>query len=284
MNRVVSGKVEPVRRSYNKSKNNIPKVYVVGAGVRGRKHLTLEAISYLRKASLVLFFPFESISSEWLVDGLGVSMVESLAPLYQDGAVDAENYKRIINRIISAAQEFGSVAVLVPGHPRVGVSWVRELERRELEGQIQILVVDGISSFDTMITDLGLDPLENGAVVVDANRLLLYRLQLDPRLDYYIYHICSVGTSRTNYSNPALDNKLHYLKQWLLQSFPSNHEVMLIQSSTIQGKSSVLATCPLQELENISSLITFATSLFLPGLRISSKPIDKEFLALLAEK
>lgn len=265
------------------SKSFVPNVYVVGAGVRSRKHLTLEAISYLRQASVVLFFPFESISSEWLEDSLGVSKAESLASLYQDGSVDIDNYTRIANKVLEAAQEFGSVAVLIPGHPRVGVSWIQDLECFEREEKIQLRVVDGISSLDTMLTDLGRDPLEHGAVVIDANRMLLYRLQIDPRMDYYIYHICSVGTSKTNYSNPSLGNRLDLLKQWLLRSFPEDHEVMLVESSKIPGKNAVVATCSIGELESLTPLITFATSLFLPGLSPISGPIDNEFLALLKE-
>ncbi len=36
-------------------------------------------------------------------------------------------------------------------------------------------VVNGISSFDFMLTLLQLDPIEQGTVVVDANRLLLFK-------------------------------------------------------------------------------------------------------------
>ncbi|WP_206918487.1 SAM-dependent methyltransferase [Alicyclobacillus suci] len=169
--------------------NNTPStpiVYVIGAGIRGRKHLTLEAISFLKQASLVLFFPCETISKDWLENNLGVACAESLHALYQDGARDEDNYTRIVNRILESANEVSTVAVLMPGHPRVGVTWIADLEIAKYNGNIQLRVVDGISSVDTMISDLKRDPLEHGALIVDANRILLYNLNLDPRLDHYI--------------------------------------------------------------------------------------------------
>ena len=270
-------------KTSNEIRNSVPRVFVVGAGIRGRKHLTLEALTYLRQASVVLFFPFDSITSEWLEKDLEVAKSESLAPLYQDGSVDVDNYDRISKKILETAQEFGSVAVLIPGHPRVGVSWIQDLEYYDREVKIRLKIIEGISSFDTMLTDLGRDPLEHGAVVIDANRMLLYRLNLDPRMDYYIYHVCSVGTSRTHFSNPALNNRLDLLKNWLLRSFPPNHEVELVQSHTISGKRAIVGTCPLKELEKLTPPITFGTSLFLKGVKPSPESLDKEFLAMVTK-
>jgi uncharacterized protein YabN with tetrapyrrole methylase and pyrophosphatase domain len=177
----------------------------------------------------------------------------------------------------------GSVTVLIPGHPKVGVSWIQDLEKYEYDTEIELKVIDGISSFDTMLTDLRRDPLEQGAVVIDANRMLLYRLNLDPRMDYYIYHVCSVGTSRTHVSNPSLDNGLDLLKSWLLRSFPSDHEVTLVQSDIISGDRSAVETCLLKELEKLASSITFATSLFIRGVQPSFESLDKEFLAMVKQ-
>lgn len=171
--------------------------------------------------------------------------------------------------------------MLVPGNPRLGVSWIDDLEKSKHDGLIQLRIVDGISSFDTMITDLGRDPLEKGTVIIDANRLLLYQLKLEPRMDYFIYHVCSVGTTKTNYSNPSLDNRIDLLKNCLLKSFPPNHEAILVQSGMVPGKGKILTTCSINELENITSKITFSSSLFIPGLQRSTK--DNEFSALLRE-
>ena len=49
----------------------------------------------------------------------------------------------------------------------------------------EIEIIDGISSFDVMMTYLGIDPLEQGTVLLDANRLLLFQYGLEPtRLDW----------------------------------------------------------------------------------------------------
>lgn len=264
--------------------DTVDKVFVIGAGIRGKKQLTLEAIARLRNVGNVLFFPCESITYDWLVNDLCLTRVESLEKQYQDKGIDQENYSRITNRVLQSCHEFNEIAVLVPGHPRVGVSWIHNLEKAHIKGEINLKIIDGISSIDTMISDLGRDPLEHGSIIIDANRMLLYRLKIDPRIDHYVYHVCSVGTTQTNMSNPSFQNKLDLLKNILLEYFPKDHQVKFVQSGTVTMEGASILTFPLEKLDEMVYHVTFGTTLYIPGLSFSKKDIDPDFLSILYSK
>ncbi|UAK15813.1 SAM-dependent methyltransferase [Sporolactobacillus terrae] len=269
-----------IAHPYNmNSIDTLPVVNILGTGVRGAKQLTLEVIDVIRKSSKVLFFPFEKINKNWLENFLNVPDPENLGDLYKEGARDQDNYRRITERIVEKARNFGDTAVLVPGHPQVGVSWIKNLQKLEEKGEIYLNKFDGISSFDTMINDLSRDPLDYGAVILDANRALLYQLHLDPRMDYYVYHICSVGNERTEYSNLSLHNHLNLFKNFLLKTFPPDHKVKLIRSINKNGKQAIVTNCPISDLEKLSDFITVDSSLFIPGTPVEI--INNKFLNVL---
>ena len=242
-------------------------VYAVGAGVRGIKQLTLESISILSKVDKVLFFPFETITSDWLHDKLKLKNVESLANLYVDGDTDWNNYDRVTKHIIENAANYQEIAVLMPGHPRLGVSWIKKLNNIKNKYKIDLVCIEGISSFDTMFNDMSKDPLDQGSVLIDVNRMLLYELIIEPRMDYYFYHICSTGNTKTNFNNPSLGNNLDLLKNYLLKFYENEHEIILIESKRKNSQNSIAYKTTVENISDLKDHISVATSLFIPGIK-----------------
>lgn len=144
-------------------------ITIVGGGIMSLSQLTLEGLNALQNADKILTFQSDPV----LFERFGIRNLESLAPLYWDGAADEDNYARITRKIEQDADLHQNVAVLLPGHPRVGVTVVQSLVHRS-----DVRVLPGISSFCTMINDLGVDPLERGSVLIDVNRLLLFDLKI----------------------------------------------------------------------------------------------------------
>lgn len=256
--------------------DTLPMVNVVGLGVRGRKQITLESLNIIRNSSFVLYFPIEHKLHNWLIEYLDVKNLESLESLYRHGDIDIENYMRITDKIINISKEFGDVTVLLPGHPYVGVTWIKMLNKLASDEVIRLNIFDGISSFDTMITDLKIDPLDHGATIIDANRLLLYKLKIEPKIDLFIYHICSVGNSKTEFNNITQNNHLNSLQVYLENYFTLNHKVVLIGSNS-NSNNGLIIECKLKDLNTLANDINVATSLYIPGLDTSLDDIDKTF-------
>ena len=247
-------------------------VRVIGFGIKGFSQLTLEAVEELKQAKKILYLG----RRDSYFDKIGLESTESLLSLYKNGASDVENYDRIFSKILKDAEIYGDIAMLYPGHPRVGVTVLQWLTKIAGEGRIQLRVLPGISSFDTMMNDLARDPLEKGSIIMDANRLILFNHTLDPALDLYIYHVCSVGTRHTNFKDASKDNQIKYLREHLLHFYPSTWEVILIRSSEKEGRAPDLISGTIGSLESLLNEINFSTSLFIPGMR--PRQVNKHFL------
>lgn len=258
-------------------------IRVIGAGVQLVKHLTLDALSHLTQVKKVLFFPSIAGETERLLTKLGVTLYEDLSILYHDGDEDVNNYERIVMRVAFEARRLGDVALLLPGHPRLGVTTLTWFETKPQFSDFEILVVAGISCFDTLINDLKRDPLTQGSVIIDANWMLLYSYVPNPKLDHYIFHVGSIGTHRTYRQTPATDNHLDFLKAALLRSFSINHPFVLIESPVGPDLQSTYCEGVIGSLEKIIDFIHFGTTLFIPGIPPGPAIANQIFGKLLSE-
>lgn len=254
---------------------------VAGIGIRGIKQLTLETLERVTSVKKIVYLPEAAPELEGLLREYTQAPIESLMHLYVSGSPDVENYQRILDRVVADCREYQDVLLLVPGHPRVGVTIVQWLEQQQPEHGINLDIFPGISSFATMNNDLKRDPLERGSVMLDANRLLLFDLHMESGFDYYIYHVCSIGTSRVHLTDATVDNRFDLLKRHLLKFFPADHEVQLVSSSVQAQGPADIRRCNLSELEQLLSQVHFGTTLFIPAAR--PRRVQKEFLKLLRD-
>lgn len=242
---------------------SIPKIALIGSGVRGIRDLTLRSLQQLQESDETLCLGI-SPRDKLVLRRLGVRGVRSLDHLYKQGSNDIETYAALLDEVLKAGTRRGSVALLLPGHPAFGVtiaSWLRELAAA---GSIQLAVFDGISSFDTMLTDLGVDPLTNGTVVIDANRLIVCKTMLNPRLDHFVYHICSVSESTLQFRSPGSTSHLDTLARTLAPMYPKGHTALII-SSKPNGRTSIVRT-EVAKIATRRNDVRFDTSLFIPAL------------------
>ncbi|MDO8528153.1 MAG: SAM-dependent methyltransferase [Deltaproteobacteria bacterium] len=255
---------------------------IIGLGINNITHLTIEGVEQLKRAKKVLYLATDPKGVEKLLKQYGVVSAESLQKLYRNLEQDETNYHNLEAKILKECCKSDDVALLLPGHPQIGVTLVQRLRAKERERNFKIIIIPGISSFDCMLNDLNRDPLEYGAAIIDANRLLLFEYQMEAAIDYYIYHVCSIGTSQISMQNAALGNRIDLLNKYLLKFYDAKHPVTLISSSTSSGVSSEVFTGSIGKLDELLPHIHFGTTLFIPGVR--RKYLNKDYLALLQPK
>ncbi len=192
-----------------------------------------------------------------------------------------ENYQRILDCIEQSLAVNNSVSLLLPGHPRLGVTVTQIINTLKKKlGSLEVNIVPGISSFATMYNDLELDPLEKGSAILDVNRLLLYEYSMEPGINYFIYHICSIGNRRTNFINPSQENKIDLLKNYLLRYYSKDHEVFMVESQSSLCASKI-HKFTIDKLEDLLQVVNFNSSLFIPAIKLDR--INKPFLSLISE-
>ncbi len=256
----------------------MPKISIVGRGVDPAKHLSLSAIRTLRVADKIVGIEPEKEFWKEFQEEFGVREIEDIASLYKSQDNDMVNYHRFVDHVLSLSSNCQHLALLVAGHPRLGVTFI-ELLKKCAPKHVEIEIIDGISSFDVMMSYFGLDPLEQGTVLVDANRLLLFQYELECAFSYFIYHVCSIGNSKTNFLNPSLDNRIDLFKNYLLKFYPEDKEVFLCRISNGKNEESTHFKSTVGNLDNCLSKIDYSTTLYLPADKPSQ--MDWEYLNLL---
>ncbi|XGC80102.1 SAM-dependent methyltransferase [Bdellovibrio bacteriovorus] len=253
-------------------------ITVIGRGLDPAKHLTLEAIRTLQNADVVLGIEPEKESWAALAREFSFPVIQDIGFLYKNGAKDFDNYNEFISHILHVADRHRKVVLLVAGHPRLGVTFAQLLTSNKSTTH-EIKFLEGLSSFDIMLNDLEVDPLEKGTSILDANRLLLFKYSLDPSINYFLYHVCSVGTSKVHFKNASKDNELTLLQVYLEKTFNQEKLIYLCKASNGKDHQSEYIPLKLKALAQHLHLIDFGTTLYIPGEKPTN--IDFDFLKLL---
>lgn len=253
---------------------------IVGLGVCPAKHLTLAGISALSDADVVLLLHQNPDELIQLVPALAGKTLVEMESSYQKGQRDLSNYERWMGLIQDNLSLHSNVVVALPGHPRVGVTLLQWLEEHPPADTL-IVVQEGISSINTIINQVAMDPIERGCALLEANRILLFRQAINPEINNVIYHVCSVGTNKTNYHDATVDNRLELLVEHLLQFYPPEHEVILCQSSEVNEGNDFQISTPLAKLVDTRGHVNFSTTLVIPA--IAPKDFDERFLAMIGD-
>lgn len=241
------------------------KLSIVGRGIRPLEHLTLAGVRALKSADVV--FGIEPDVAAWaiLTEEFDLPGIERLDFLYKDGRTDKENYEAFFAFIQDLVGLYEHVALVVAGHPRLGVSIAQWLSSPAFTARVELEFIEGISSFDTMFNELGVDPLERGTAVLDANRLLLFKYELETAVDTFIYHPSSVGNSRTDYVDCTARNQVQHLMNYLLKFYSPEKTVVLCKAANFIGQASEYMPLKLAELVSHSRHIDMGSTLYIPA-------------------
>lgn len=254
------------------------KITIIGLGIKSVNQITNEGLNCIKTSTKTYFLGPNHKKEIVNLRNLGLS-VESIMHLYQDGDVDDRIYTRIYDFLVSQAIENGNISLLVPGHPRLGVTIVSMLEKNS--SYVEVNTIPGISCIDTLTNDLKRDPIEFGSVLIDVNRLLLYEIPLSKYLDIYIFHVCSIGTSRVHLADSKKENQINILKQYLKKFYSDDKNVYLVSSSMTEEESFSCKQYYLNEMETLLQDAHFGTTLYIPGER--PQEYNKDFLKLLLD-
>lgn len=258
------------------------KIKFVGCGVLGCRQMTLEGLEAISTANKLLYFQLTDDEIKDLSRFVTLPPCESIEDEYLDQGIDQENYERLKRRVMDAVATYADIAILIQGHPLVGVSLIKMIQQEKQNHNFELEIIAGISSFDSMMIDVLKDPLERGTSLIDVNRLLLFNYNICPELDLYLYHGSSVANAHTDFTKPDERNQVGLLQEYLLRFYPSTHPCQIIGSRREDNGQSRIVTLMLSELEQNLSSLGYDTSLFIPALK--PKTINGHVLKLIQSR
>lgn len=238
-------------------------LYILGAGVKIPAHLTVEVLEAIQSSN-VLYTVIRKPKEEWLPTSVDIDVI-SYWDLFKAGDIRRNNYKRAVESILDAIEAKGPVAYLTPGNPVVFDSVSHALIEEGGKRGYKLKVCTGISSVDTLLTDVVQD-IAPGLQIYDSSSLVLYDIPLNSCFPSILFQVDVFGSNRALHGIKTPRNYLLPLKEHLLRFYPENHEVTFVRSEMFTPAEKRLHKLTINSLDDIDSMEEMGTSLYIPSL------------------
>jgi uncharacterized protein YabN with tetrapyrrole methylase and pyrophosphatase domain len=253
---------------------------IVGTGIVGAHQLTREAEEVIRRCRRT----FVIESGYGIPDYLRTLCPEvvELGPLYEAGRDRLPTYRRMASEVVAAAVSEPPVCLASYGHPWVYCYPTTLITRAAPLLGLHVEVFPGVSSFDTLLVDLGIDIAANGVQMYEATDLLLRRRPLQNDVTCIIWQPTVVGDPTYRVA-PYTAEQFRPLQDYLLRFYSADHDAAIVTNRTYPLTRSVVQQVELAGLAAALEQAPRVGTLYIPP--VAERPVvDHELLeVMLAE-
>ena len=239
-----------------------PGVYIVGQGVKGVSQLTLEANKVLTNMDLIVYMDSGSEVHEYIsiIGKKGFNVL----PWYQEHWDRMMIYEKIANYIIRQAKRLQRVAYLASGNPLFLNSICELILNFSKIAGIRVEVFSGVSSIDTIITDLRIPVGDFGLQCYDATVFGQIKPKIDTSVPLMLFDPGVFCDNTVRFRSAPQPSSIVALRDCLL-SYYSNEQIWILVHSAMSSKE-ICTHCwgPLSDLDNHSDVVGRGT-LLIPG-------------------
>lgn len=201
-------------------------IYLLGVGMQ-IPQITRETLQILERCQRVFVLHDDHMVLDFLRQRC--ASVEDLLELYE-GPVRPRRqvYEQIAELLIDAGRLEPPVAFVVHGNPMFLVSACELILERADGAGLSAIAVPAVSSFDTILCDLGLD-LGYGVQIFDVTTLVQEEWMPNPRVPSLLFQLTTFMEENV-VKDPPSPVLLSRLVDWLVQVYPANHRCVVVHS------------------------------------------------------
>jgi uncharacterized protein YabN with tetrapyrrole methylase and pyrophosphatase domain len=236
---------------------------IVGTGIVGTHQLTREAEEVIRRCKRTFVIDSGYGIPEYLATLC--PQVTELGTLYEPGRDRLPTYRRMAAEVVSAAVADAPVCLATYGHPWVYCYPTTLITQAAPLLGLHVEVFPGISSFDTLLVDLGIDIAHNGIQMYEATDLLLRRRPLQVDAATVVWQPTVVGDP-TYRPEPHAAAQFTPLQDYLLGFYPPDHEATIVTTKTFPLARSVVQRLQLRDLAVELERAPQVATLYIPPL------------------
>jgi len=237
-------------------------IYLLGSGIRGTLHFTGETIQALRACRTVYVLHPDTMVLDYVRRYCGD--VYDLSTLYEGREIRQDVYRAIADRLIQEAGHSGPVAFLVHGHPLFLVSATEYTLALAASKGLKTTVLAAVSSFDTLLCDLGLD-YGYGVQIFDSTTMIENTWVPNPAVPLLVFQLATTGNRRVVRNRPA-GPVLKPLMDFLFPVYGPSHQVRIVHSGAALLEETEVIDLRLSELTADDIDLERRPTLYVPPL------------------
>lgn len=237
-------------------------IYLLGAGIRGTLHFTNETVQALRACRSVHVLHPDGMVIDYVRHHC--DDVHDLARLYEGQDVRQDVYAKIADLLVAEAQQSGPVALLVHGHPLFLVSAAEYTVSHAKQCGLVATVLPAVSSFDTLLCDLGID-YGYGIQIFDSTTMLHQGWPPNPTVPLLIFQLATTCNPLVVSTAPT-GVALKPLVEFLTPVYGDDHQVRVVHSGAFLLEPTEIIGIPLSALGADSVDLERRPTLYVPPI------------------
>lgn len=201
-------------------------IYLLGSGIQ-IPQLTRETLQILERCRKVFVLHDDHMVVDFVRQHC-TSVVDLLYLYDRPTRPRRQVYEEIASLLIEAAKESRSVALLVHGSPMFLVSACEYVLDRAADSGLSAIAVPAVSSFDTILCDLGLD-LGYGVQLFDVTTMVRRKWIPNPNVPALLFQLTTFMDDNIINEAPS-PVRLAPLVDWLTQIYAKDHRCVVVHS------------------------------------------------------
>jgi uncharacterized protein YabN with tetrapyrrole methylase and pyrophosphatase domain len=249
-------------------------IAVVGLGIAGIHQITREAEETIRRCKKT-FVTDMAVGVVDYLKTLSPSVVD-LSSRYKVGTHRIQIYRQMASEVVAAAIDDPPVCFATYGHPKMYSYPTTLIQRAARVLDLRTTILAGLSSVDTLLAELGVDPGFDGLQIYEATDVLVRHRPLQIDASCLILQAPIVLDA---YNRPGVRSaqNLKLLQDYLAKYYPLDHEVVLVTSKTHPLLETIMYRTTLDKLALALQRGSNVATLFIPPLR--HRPVADQQLA-----
>jgi siroheme synthase len=245
-------------------------ITIIGAGLLGARHLGQAAVDVLRTARLV----FGSAYNTGMADHVrALNPQATIRPSEENeyllGMYRPDMYRRMANAVVEAARAGPGVVLLCPGSAVVVDLVTQFVLEGAREAGLRVRILPGISSVESVLAEVGYD-VSGGLQVVIAQKLVLYRLELNPSIASIVLQPAYFDTLFFAGAPRSESGRYDALEQQLARTLSPDAPMALVITPTDQDESASVFWFRLGSFGQLHRALSPRDTLFVPPERPAS--------------
>jgi len=205
-------------------------IAIVGLGMSGVHQMTREVEATIRRSRHL----FVTDVANGVIDHLR-ALCPRITDLTKHHATSSHRvllYRKMASEVVAAAMEAAPVCFASYGHPKMYCYPSTLIQRAAELLNLRTVLLPGISSLDTLLTDLGIDPGADGLQVYEASDALIRQRPLQADVGCVIYQVPIVLEADNRIPGQHSRDRLRRFQDYLLKFYPAEHVALFVTTKT----------------------------------------------------